>query len=48
MPSESRTMSSAAHGGLAFAGAGLAPYPYTAKLTFAFVAASSNKTLERL
>jgi hypothetical protein len=41
-------MSSAAHGGDAFGGAGLAPYPYTAKLKFVFVATSSNKRLERL
>ena len=42
------TMSSAAHGGLAFGGAGLALYPYTAKVEFVFVAASSYKRLERL
>jgi hypothetical protein len=43
-----RTMSSAAHGGLAFGGAGLAPYPYTAKLESVSVADSSYKTLDRL
>jgi hypothetical protein len=41
-----RTISSAAHGGLAPGGAGLAPYPYTANV--ASVPISSYRRLERL